>query len=235
MCKKMSFNLTVLLVISIEIWLLAALPSVASDFSKEIKVSLNSEGLKFGSSKSSNLNNNVILPGKKIQKPQIQEKNLFSNGNSSGNSSGKMSQSYVQSYKEWRQEKIQRAKSKVALTRAQITQINSKKLNIQNLQNLQKAESSSGLDLEIEKLEAKLKNDLFSLEVAQQLTVQDYFAIYLTKLENKKEAYKGAAEKMNTEEVTELINAFADSFSGTQSNGITGPSAYGEDYAGRIR
>ena len=227
----MSFNLTVLLVIIIEIWLLAALPSVASDFSKEIKVSLNSEGLKFGSSKSSNLNNNVILPGKKIQKPQIQEKNLFSNGNSSG----KMSQSYVQSYKEWRQEKIQRAKSKVALTRAQITQINSKKLNIQNLQNLQKAESNSSLDLEIEKLEAKLKNDIFSLEVAQQLTVQDYFAIYLTKLENKKEAYKGAAEKMNTEEVTELINAFADSFSSTQSNGITGPSAYGEDYTGRIR
>lgn len=204
--------------------LLWAHPSLASSLTSGTSMS--------NISMSGNLSSKIILPGKKIQKPQNQEKNLFL--------SGKMSQSNVQtynvqSYKEWRQEKIQRATNKVALTRAQITQINSKKLNLQNLQNLQKTESSSSLDLEIEKLEAKLKNDLFSLEVAQQLTVQDYFAIYLTKLENKKEAYKGAAEKMNTEEVTELINAFADSFSSTQSNGITGPSAAGEDYAGRIR
>ncbi len=209
--------------------LLWALPSVASSLTSGSAMSNISMS---NNSMSGNLNSKIIMPGKKIQKPQNQEKNLLSSGKAPQSNVQNYS---VQSYKEWRQEKIQRAANKVALVRTQITQLNNKKLNLQNLQNLQKTESSSSIDLEIEKLEAQLKNYLFSLEVAQQLTVQDYFAIYLTKLENKKEAYKGAAEKMNTEEITELINAFADSFSSIQSNGIASPSASGEAYEGRIK
>ncbi|MBL7544986.1 MAG: hypothetical protein JNL11_14310 [Bdellovibrionaceae bacterium] len=111
----------------------------------------------------------------------------------------------VRSYKEWKNEKVQMAIKRVTITRAQI------EYRRLNKQFLQKAEHSGAKDIELERLEATLKNDLYSLEVAQELSVTDYFAIYLTKQENKTEAYKEAAEKMTADEVSQLIKAYADS------------------------
>lgn len=150
---------------------------------------------------------NVVTPAKALSKPQVT----------------------VKGYKEWKNEKVQSAIKKVTITRAQIDY---KKLNKQIFQ---KTEAGLGKDIEIEKLEAQLKNDMFSLEVVQQLGVQDYFAIYLTKLENKNDAYKEAAQKMNSEEITELINAFADSFASSQGGSTMAPSASGESFEDRIK
>lgn len=154
---------------------------------------------------------NIVTPAKALNKPLVT----------------------VKGYKEWKNEKVQSAIKKVTITRAQIDY---KKLNKQIFQ---KTEAGLGKDIEIEKLEAQLKNDLFSLEIVQQLGVQDYFAIYLTKLENKNDAYKEAAQKMNSEEITELINAFADSFVSSQGGGAMdssmAPSASGESFEDRIK
>ncbi len=105
----------------------------------------------------------------------------------------------VKGFKEWKNEKVQSAIKKVTITKAQIEY---KKLNKQIFR---KTEAGLGKDIDIEKLESQLKSDLFALDAAQQLGVQDYFAIYLTKLENKNEAFKEAAQKMNSDEVAELI------------------------------
>ncbi len=111
----------------------------------------------------------------------------------------------AKSFKEWKNEKVQLAIKKVTITKAQIEY---KKLNKQFLQ---RSEPVPAKDIDVEKLEAVLKNDLYSLEVAQELSVTDYFAIYLTKQDNKADAYKEAAQKMTADEVNQLIRAYADS------------------------
>jgi hypothetical protein len=129
----------------------------------------------------------------------------------------------VKSYKEWKNEKVQIAIKKVTITRAQIDY---RKLNKQFIQT---NEPVSAKDVELDKLEASLKNDLYSLEVARELSVTDYFAIYLTKQDNKTEAYKEAADKMTPDEVNQLIRAYADSMFSTNGHGSpsgkVGPTA----------
>lgn len=129
----------------------------------------------------------------------------------------------VKSFKEWKNEKVQQAIKKVTITKAQIEY---KKLNKQFLQ---RTEVVSAKDSELDRLEGVLKNDLYSLEVTQELSVTDYFAIYLTKQENKPEAYKEAAQKMTSDEVNQLIKAYADSFfspgPGSPSATKVGPTA----------
>ena len=122
----------------------------------------------------------------------------------------------VKSYREWKNEKVQLAIKKVTITKAQIEY---RKLNKQFLQ---KSEPTPAKDPEADRLEAQLKNDLYSFEVAQELSVTDYFAIYLTKQENKPDAYKEAAAKMTPDEVGQLIKAYADSMFST--NGTTPPA-----------
>lgn len=129
----------------------------------------------------------------------------------------------VKSYKEWKNEKVQIAIKKVTITKAQIEY---RKLNKQFLQ---KDEPVNVKDPETDRLEVQLKNDLYSLEVAQELSVTDYFAIYLTKQDNKPDAYKEAAEKMTPDEVGQLIKAYADSMFSANGNatpaGKVGPTA----------
>lgn len=135
----------------------------------------------------------------------------------------------VKGFKEWKNEKVQSAIKKVTITKAQIEY---KKLNKQIFR---KTEAGLGKDIDIEKLESQLKSDLFALDAAQQLGVQDYFAIYLTKLENKNEAFKEAAQKMNSDEVAELINAFADSMVGSQGTPVTAPAAAADSFEDKIK
>jgi predicted Zn-dependent peptidase len=129
----------------------------------------------------------------------------------------------VKSYKEWKNEKVQIAIKKVTITKAQIEY---RKLNKQFIQT---NEPVAAKDVELDKLEASLKNDLYSLEVARELSVTDYFAIYLTKQDNKTEAYKEAADKMTPDEVNQLIRAYADSMFSTNGHGSpsgkVGPTA----------
>lgn len=125
----------------------------------------------------------------------------------------------IRSFKEWKNEKVQMAIKRITITRAQI------EYRRLNKQFLQKADQVGVKDLEFERLDATLKNDLYSLEVAQELSVTDYFAIYLTKQENKIEAYRDAAEKMTPDEVSQLIKAYADSMFGSNGATKTGPTA----------
>lgn len=135
----------------------------------------------------------------------------------------------VKGFKEWKNEKVQSAIKKVTITKAQIEY---KKLNKQIFK---KTEAGLGKDIDLEKLETQLNSDLFALDAAQQLGVQDCFAIYLTKLENKNEAFKEAAQKMNSDEVAELINAFADSMVGSQGAPVTAPAAAADSFEDKIK
>lgn len=132
----------------------------------------------------------------------------------------------VRSFKEWKNDKVQIAIKKVTITKAQIEY---KKLNRQFLQKT--GDTTTVKDSDFDKLEAQLKNDLYSLEVAQELGVMDYFAIYLTKQENKVDAYKEAAQKMTPDEVNQLIKAYADSMFSSSGSGV-GPGPKGRPVVG---
>lgn len=131
--------------------------------------------------------------------------------------------SSVKSFKEWKTERVQVAIKKVAITKAQI------EYRRLNRQFIQKTNPTQIKDSELERLEALLKSDIYTLEATQELGVSTYFAAYLTKLENKNEAYKEAAAKMTPDEVNHLIKAYADSMFSTNNpspEGIkVGPTA----------
>lgn len=125
----------------------------------------------------------------------------------------------VKSFKEWKNEGIQAAIKRITITKAQIEY---RKLNKQFLQINQPV----GKDLEIERLESALRQDQFSLELAQDSGIPEYF-IYLTKLGS--DSYEQAAEKMTSEEVSQLIKAYADSMFSSNGSGSSktkvGPTA----------
>ena len=68
----------------------------------------------------------------------------------------------------------------------------------------------------------QLRKESYSLDMAKELTMTDYFAAYLNKLSNKAEAFRIIAEKMSPEEVADLMNAYASSM--FTSHGSQGPS-----------
>lgn len=121
----------------------------------------------------------------------------------------------VKSFKEWKNEKVQMAIKKVTITKAQIEY---RKLNRKFLQ-------MTGKDTETERYESMLKQDMYSLEIAQEMGIPE-FLIYLSKQEDTNEAYKEAAEKMTPEEVRQLIKAYADSMFSSNGTGLkVGPTA----------
>lgn len=78
-----------------------------------------------------------------------------------------------------------------------------------------KTEATSGIDTSLNKLEAQLRLDLMSLELAKDLTVTDYFVGYVSKIKDKKNHMSEIAAKMSTDEVAELMNAYAQSVFGS--------------------
>lgn len=129
----------------------------------------------------------------------------------------------VKSYKEWKSERIQVAQVRVTSIKNQIENRKAVRVAIAqgadpNLQKIRGTEAASSADFMVERLERQLKMEQFNLELAQDLSVTDYFAGYLTKVQNKKSAFQEVAGKLSAEEVAELMNAYANSVFGSQGS-----------------
>ncbi len=134
----------------------------------------------------------------------------------------------IQSYREWKTGRIQEASVKIFSIK---TQLESKKVekNMKrdvaqgkdpNLALSKSATEARIADIQIDKMEKLLQQELYSLDLAKDLTVSDYFAGYLTKIQNKKAAFSEVAGKLSPEEVAELMTAYANSVFGAHASDI---------------
>ena len=97
----------------------------------------------------------------------------------------------IKSYKEWKGEKIHAVSAHAQTTRTQIL----------------KAKTERNSDL-VESLEKQEKQQQWNLDVANYLSVADYFVLYLSQ-QTQPERFREAAKKMTPTEVAELMEAYA--------------------------
>ena len=132
----------------------------------------------------------------------------------------------VKSYREWKSEKISVAQVKITSIKAQIDARKQTRSIAQGTDpNLVRTartgvEAVAGRDLSIERLERQLQEEQYDLEVAKDLSVTDYFVGYLTKIQDKKSAFKEVAGKLSPEEVAELMTAYANSVFGAHASDL---------------
>lgn len=123
----------------------------------------------------------------------------------------------VLSFKEWKDSRVQTSAKKVNKLRLQVGGKRAvRRLTTQdpNLQMKSKLEAASTADGNAENLESELKNEIYNLEMAHDLSVTDYFVGYLTKVPNRQAAFNEVAAKLSPEEISELMGAYANSIIG---------------------
>ena len=127
----------------------------------------------------------------------------------------------VKSYREWKTERVQAAQSKVMTLKTRIDLKKSSRSLANgtdpNLAHKAGLEAVASQDISVEKMERELREELYDLEVAKDLSVTDYFVGYLTKVQDKKTAFNEVAGKLSPEEVAELMTAYANSVFGAHS------------------
>jgi hypothetical protein len=126
----------------------------------------------------------------------------------------------TKSFREWKSEQVHDALSRVTATKTKIQLAKSKDPNLARRKS--GLEATSGANSE--NLETQLQQDQSILEMAKDLSVTDYFVGYLVKIQNKKAAYNEVAGKLTSEEVAELMTAYANSVFGSHTPELA-PSA----------
>ncbi|MEZ0392777.1 MAG: hypothetical protein ACAH59_11210 [Pseudobdellovibrionaceae bacterium] len=97
----------------------------------------------------------------------------------------------VKGFQEWRTDKIQAAVNQMLVVKSQILRAHGEP-NKKNLENLEK----------------QLDQIKWNLEVAKDLSVTDYFVLYLSQHSNP-DRFQQAALKMSAKEVAQLMEAYA--------------------------
>lgn len=115
----------------------------------------------------------------------------------------------IKSYREWKTDRVVEAQGRLEQVRVRME---TRRID----PNVAKAQTGTleGRDPETARLEFQLRQEAAALETARELTVSDYFAGYLTKMSDKRSAFKEAAGKLTPEEVAELMAAYATSVFG---------------------
>lgn len=117
--------------------------------------------------------------------------------------------SSFKSFRQWKNEKIQEASARLNTTKVGIE---SRKIAQTHINS--KTEARVSKDIKLTQLQAQMRLDLISMELAKDLTVTDYFVGYVNKIQEKKEFINEIAAKMSPDEVAELMTAYAQSLFG---------------------
>lgn len=128
----------------------------------------------------------------------------------------------IKSYREWKTDRVTESQGRLEQLRLRLEA----RKGDPNLPKPQ-GQGTEGRDPETSRLEGQIRQEIAALETARELTVSDYFAGYLTKMADKRSAFKEAAGKLSPEEVAELMAAYANSVFGvspTSGPGL-GPDA----------
>jgi hypothetical protein len=110
----------------------------------------------------------------------------------------------IKGYREWKVDKVQVALGQTASTRTL----------------LQKAKAE-GQKTNVDSLERQLTQLQWNLDVAKDLSVTDYFVLYLSQL-SQSDRFQQAAQKLSSSEVAELMEAYANTLgSSTPAETVT--------------
>ncbi len=114
----------------------------------------------------------------------------------------------VESYQTWKNARIEEAQSQVERLQGALDSSSSK-------EDAPKKDGKSGGATLIgsQKNDAKLRQALLNLDIARELTVNDYFLLYLRQFRDR-ESFIEAAKKLTPEEVADLLLAYQKSLSG---------------------
>lgn len=107
----------------------------------------------------------------------------------------------LKGYREWKSDKIQSVMNRINSTRNLVTKAKTENNN-KNAQ----------------ALERQLSQEQWNLEVAKDLSVTDYFVLYLTQ-QNQRDRFYRAATKLNPAEVAELMEAYSKAIGAPGSEG----------------
>jgi len=99
-------------------------------------------------------------------------------------------------YKVWRDQQIVEAKNNVVRIANKITLARAGKLPATEMQ-----------AKPLERLDNELRVAQENLQIAQELSVEDYFVVYLSRFKSRPDAIQSVASRMSKEEVAELIRA----------------------------
>ncbi len=141
-------------------------------------------------------------------------------------------------YKTWKDQQILEARNTVIRISNKITLSRAGKLTEQEIikelastENVTKENTSlqqKTTQLKpIERLENELRVAQENLQVAQELSVEDYFVVYLSRFRSNQEAIQSVASRMSKDEVAELIRAMLNRGEATTTqngNGRPGPA-----------
>lgn len=101
-----------------------------------------------------------------------------------------------QIYKVWRDQQIVEAKNNVVRIANKITLARAGKLPAAEMQ-----------AKPLERLDNELRVAQENLQIAQELSVEDYFVVYLSRFKSRPDAIQSVASRMSKDEVAELIRA----------------------------
>lgn len=129
---------------------------------------------------------------------------------SSGNKSDES-----KSYREWKSQMVFEAESRVkATSNLLLVRVNQKNKTNKDPNLKYQPDSASGLN---QKLQALLEQEQFQLAMAKDLTITDYFVGYLSKQKNPARIIKEVSTRLSSDEVAELMSAYANNFFTTQA------------------
>jgi len=111
----------------------------------------------------------------------------------------------IKGFQEWKAEKIQASAQQMTLLKFQI----------------QKSQAE-GNKKNVEVFEKQLDQIKWNLEVVQDLSVTDYFVLYLSQHPHP-ERFSIAATKMSTKEVAQLMEAYANTLSPSPTEAVVRP------------
>lgn len=124
----------------------------------------------------------------------------------------------VKSFHEWKHERVQAVQAKI--------QALSQRRDSIRRRLAEQSSTEAGLSASSQKqIDDLLQKEKARMALEKDLTVSDYFVGYLTKIQNRKQAFKAVAPKLSAEEIAELMDAYANSVFGTQSQQISSPEA----------
>ena len=111
--------------------------------------------------------------------------------------------STTKSYNDWKNEKVQFAKIQLQLTQTQLASAKTKK-------------ASNYDPKQIQALEARVNQNEWAIEAAEDLTATDYLVLYLSS-QNSPDKFKEAAAKMSGEETAKVLESYLQTISAQQA------------------
>ncbi len=118
----------------------------------------------------------------------------------------------IKPFKDWKSEKIQQVQSRIFANKTQADALKTKKAQevstAQKHPDIRIKSTTPALDQLIQFYEKQVDEEQWNLEVAQDLSVTDYVALYLG-LQAAKNRFQLAAAQMSPSDVAELLEAYS--------------------------